>query len=135
MQPLRVIPIIHERDYPLLKSWWEKRNFPPAIPRFLPPIGRLILNGDHPVCGGFLFRSDAGAAIIGNFVSNPDVSGKIRNEAIDLLIDVLTDEAKHAGFEMVCCSTNLPQLMERFEKHGFTKTDEGVANFGRILCQ
>ncbi len=135
MHELRVIPIRLELDFPILKSWWEKRDFPPPNPRFLPPIGKLVLSGEKPICGGFLFRSDAGAAIIGHLVSNPHAPGAIRNAGLDALIESLTQEGRKQGFEMICCSTNLPRLMERFERHGLTKTDDGVANFGRVLCQ
>lgn len=123
-----------EKHFDLLKSWFDLRQFPAPNPRFLPPIGAIVFFGEMPICGGFLFRSDAGAAIIGHLVSNPDAPGDIRHAGLDALIESLTHAAVNEGFEMICCSTNLPRLMERFERHGFTKTDEGVANFGRVIC-
>lgn len=123
-----------EKHFDLLKSWFDLRQFPAPNPRFLPKIGMVVYFGELPVCAGFLFQSDAGAAIIGHLVSNPDAPGMIRNSGLDALIETLTREAVELGFEMVCCSTNLPRLMERFERHCFTRTDEGVANFGRVIC-
>lgn len=121
------------KDYPLLKSWWEAREFPPANPRFMPPTGLMISSQGEPVCAGFLFKSDANAAIIGNIVSNPKATGEIRSLALDALLEALAGLAKSEGFGMVCCSTDLPRLMKRFEKHGFVNTDKAVSHFGRVL--
>lgn len=127
----RFISLYH--DYPQLKSWWEARKFPPGRPEFMPPTGVMVSLHGVNICAGFLFKSDANAAIIGNIVSNPDVPGKDRSKALDSLIAELTGIAKNEGYGMVCCSTNLPRLMARFQEHGFNKTDEAVSHFGRIL--
>jgi hypothetical protein len=117
-----------------MEYWFEKRKFPSPNPDFLPPTGAVVFFGSTPVCGGFLFKSDANAAILGHLVSDPDISGDIRNECLDALIDELSLWAECDGFKMICCSTNIDKLMTRFENHGFTKTDVGVSNFGRIVC-
>lgn len=130
---LEIRQIHLDMDYRQLKAWWEEREFPPANPRFLPPTGLMVLVNGEDTCAGFLFKSDANAAIIGNIVSNPKAPGGDRSKALDVLLDALTAIALQEGFGMVCCSTNLPRLMERFKKHSFIKTDEGVSNFGRLL--
>lgn len=122
-----------DEDYPKLEAWWKARKFPPANPKFMPPTGVMVSMNGRDVVAGFLFKSDANAAIIGNIVSNPDAPGKDRSWCLDQLVTSLVGLAKSEGFGMVCCSTNLPRLQERFKSHGFTLTDEGVANFGRVL--
>lgn len=122
-----------EKDFPMLKAWWEARQFPPANPQFMPPTGLVVMKAGQPVCAGFLFKSDANAAIIGNIVSDPGATGRDRHEALDQLIQALSYIAYREGFGMVCCSTNLPRLMGRFQENGFVKTDEGVSNFGRMF--
>lgn len=122
-----------DKDYPKLKSWWEKRSFPPANIQFIPPTGIMVSSDEEDICAGFLFKSDANAAIIGNIVSNPEIDRELRSEALDTLISTLTGLAKHEGYRMVCCSTNLPHVMKRFETLGFSKTDTGVSNFGRVF--
>lgn len=127
------------RHYPMLKSWWEERQFPPADPEFLPPTGLLIWDaeGEVGVCAGFLFKTDANTAIIGNIVSNPKTLGRdLRNQALDTLIDHLMALAKSEGFGVVTCGTNLPKLQARYLEKGFIKTDSGIDHFGRVLaCQ
>lgn len=133
MKPLELRAINLIQDYPLLKSWWETRKFPPANPAFMPPTGILVSCEGEPICAGFLFKSDANAAILGNIVSSPTAMGDLRHRALDALLETLVAIAKGEGFGMVCCSTDLPRLMKRFEKHGFAQTDEAVHHFGRIL--
>lgn len=131
MAEVRFIELAH--DYHKLKRWWELRKFPPADPRFMPPTGLMVTVYGIETAAGFLFKSDANAAIIGNIVSNPEAPGKARHEALTCLLDALTAIAASEGFGMVCCSTNLEPLKDRFKTHGFVMTDEGVSNFGRIL--
>lgn len=130
---LRMRPVELVKDYPMLKSWWDERSFPPALPEFLPPTGLLVASEDLSLCAGFLFKSDANIAIIGNLVSNPSAPKEVRSKALDSLIDILTCLAKKDGFGLVSCATNLVKLMPRFEALGFAKMDEQVSHFGRML--
>lgn len=125
----------HATDYSMIKDWFDQRKFPPPEPRFLPPTGAVVEVDGAPVACGFMFRTDAKAAVIGHLVTDPTAKGEVRNAALNYLIEALTEKAQDEGYLMVCCSTNVDRLMGRFEQLGFTKTDEGVANFGRILCQ
>lgn len=118
-------------NYELIKGWWEKREFPPAHFEHLPPTGFLVAYKGVPLACGFLFNTDAHIAVIGNFVSNPDVQKDLRQPAIDFLIEFLTSRAKDTGNTMVCCSTNLVGLGVRFENHKFVKTDTGVSMYAR----
>jgi hypothetical protein len=120
-------------NYKIIKEWWEIRGFPPARPEHLPPTGRVVSFKGKAICAGFLFKTDANAAVVGNLVSNPDVPKELRKPSIDFLIQLLTNIAKSEGFTMVCCSTNIDKLGERFEKLGFIKTDENVSMYGRLF--
>jgi hypothetical protein len=130
---LKILSVDLERDYEHLRAWWEARKFPPPDRKFLPPVGGLVLVEGTPVCAGFLFQSDANAAIMGNIVSDPAAPGPVRHLALDFLVTALIEQAQDRGFGVICCSTNLEGLMGRFEGHGFVKTDEGVSHFGRLL--
>jgi hypothetical protein len=123
-----------------LEELFEARKFPAPNRRFVPRQAVLAygVNDGKPdqlVGGGFLFLSDANAAIIGHLVTNPKAPGPVRHEALDSIIECLWRKATSQGFEMVCCSTDNEKLMERFTRLGFAKTDEGVSNFGRIVCR
>lgn len=127
-----VRPYVPE-NYAMLKAWWDKRGFPAAHENHLPPTGCVIWNDGVAVCAGFLFKTDANAAVVGNLVSNPDCEKSLRQPTVDFLIEFLTNRAKDEGFKMVCCSTNLEKVGQKFEKLGFIKTDENVSMYGRIF--
>lgn len=129
----KAIPLDKEVHFPLMCEWWEGRSFPAPPVEFTPPTGLIVLHHDTPVCGGFLFKSDANMAVIGNLVSDKKVPFEIRTKALDYLIVSLTAAAKKDNFGLVACSTNLPRLMKRFEDLGFILTDEGVSQFGRVF--
>lgn len=122
-----------ETDFPLMCEWFREREFPAPVPEYLPPDGLMVLSDAQPICGGFLFKTNANIAIIGHLVSDKKVDFQTRSKALDYLLMSLQALAKKEKFELVVASTNLPRLMERFEKLGLTKTDESVSQFGRVL--
>lgn len=124
-----------EKHYEKIAGWFAKRNFPAPNPRYLPQIGAVAYCGDRAIGCGFLFRTDAGYAVIGHLGTDPDASGKERNAALDAIMHMLTGIAIGQGFELVSCSTSIPKLMERFERLGFEKTDTEVSIFRRIVCR
>lgn len=126
-------PLILAEHFPMLRQWWEERQFPAPDPMLLPPTGVLITHGLTPVAAGFLFKTDAKIATIGHLVSDPRSDRGIRSEATDYLIFSLLDHARQEGFRAVTGATNLPRLMQRYELLGFVKTDEGISHFGRIF--
>lgn len=131
----RVVAYEHDLHYELIKSWFDARKFPAPVPRFLPPTGYLVFFEDKPVCAGFLFRTDANAAVMGNFISDPGALSGVRHVCLDTLIKQLQGEAYAGGFQLLACSTNIDKLGKRFEQMGFTKTDIGLNTYGRLLCQ
>jgi hypothetical protein len=114
--------------------WWNERKFPQPDAQFLPPTGLVVAYGTGKlICGGFLFKTDARMASLGNLVSDPQVRAEDRSEAVELLISKLMDVARENGYSMVSAATNLPRLMSRYEKLGFSRTDDNVSHFGRIF--
>lgn len=121
--------------FKIMEQWWTERKFPSPPEIFIPPAGRVVFSKgeETPICGGFLFKTDANVAVIAHLVSDKKVPFEIRTKALDYLIVALTALGKKDGFRMVTCSTNLINLMKRFECLGFTKTDDKVSQFGRIF--
>jgi hypothetical protein len=123
-----------QENYGELVELFKNRKFPAPDADMLPPIGALIRSHDGAlIAAGFLIRTDTKACVIGNLVTNPTSSGTDRNEALDLILRELTLEAKERGFRLVCVSTNLQKVMDRFERHEFTKADENVTYFGKEI--
>lgn len=120
------------KHWPMIEGWYEKRGFPSPIPRFLPPTGVVCSVEATPICAGFLYKTDAGIAVISNLISDKIVKKEIRDESLDYLISFMSLMAREAGFDMVNCATNLDGLMKRFTKLNFTETDSGVSHFTKL---
>lgn len=114
-----------------MQMWWKDRGFPSPEIELLPPTGLVIVFGGKPICGGFLFKTDAKIAMINHLVSDPRVEGSLRSEATDYLLFALLSHARDEGFRVVTGATNLPRLMRRYELLGFVQTDEQISHFRR----
>lgn len=127
------LPIELARDYEMLCKWWEKRRFPCPPKEVLAPTGLLIFYGKDPICAGFLMKTDTTVASIGNLISDVDLPGVHRKEALGYLLDRLVDLASQSGYTIIAAATNLERLMQRYRSMGFTETDTDVSQFaGRI---
>lgn len=128
------IRAFEEQDFPVMTSWFSKRNFPPPEKELLPKIGGVIEFENQAIAMGFVFRTDTPIAIISHLVSDPSSSKEIRREAVDELVRGLFTVAKEWGYTSISCATNIPKLGERFEKIGFIKTDENVSHYRSDIC-
>lgn len=130
-----VVQFDAKKHWLLLQLWWSERKFNCPPLELMPQTGYLVSLNDQAVCAGFLTLTDAGVAVMGHFVSDPRVPGEHRHGALDLLISKLIDKAKQSQFKYLFCSTNLPDLEERFKRHGFEMTDSKINVYGRNLCR
>lgn len=125
---------VTKHDLPSIHCWFINRNFPPPNVDFLPPTGAIAEVDGRSIAAGFLYQTDGGIATISHLVSNKDEGKEIRQNAIDEIIETLSELAKHRGYKIVTCAANFDKMGERFEKLDFEKTDTGVSHFRRILC-
>jgi hypothetical protein len=123
-----------DKDYDIIVNWFNDRNFDYPKISLLPPTGILLSHDKKDIAAGFLFKTDANVAVIGNLISNPYTDKKIRQKAINYILEILSKIAKDGKFELVTCATNIEKLGSRFEELGFLKTDTNVSHYGRLLC-
>lgn len=123
-----------KKHWNLLEVWWKERGFIAPPLELLPPTGVIARVDGQFVCAGFLTKTDAGAAVLGHFVSDPEATSEHRHEALDAVISFLVQTAKFDNFKYAFMSTNLPNLETRYLAHNFIKTDEKINVYGRSLC-
>lgn len=133
LENFKVLPFNKSEHYNLFCRWYEIRNFPKVPEDLLPPTGLVVSYDGAFVAMGFLYRTDGGIASISHLATSPVAPGDIRNEALNLLINNLILIASGEKFKLVTIATNLKKLFSRLGEHGFTKTDESVTHFGRLL--
>ena len=130
---LELLPFSLEKDLPLINGWRLARKLEEVRADFLPPTGVMVTSDGVPLCVGFLYKTDARSAVVGNVVADPLSDKEVRVKALMLLYTTLFDFAKEDGFLVIVCTTNIPALMKKYEALGMIKTDENMSSFGRFI--
>ena len=60
----------------------------------LPKIGYIAMFGKQPIAAGFLRKLEGGYARLDTFVTSPHFGNKIRNNALNLIVDELLRNAE-----------------------------------------
>lgn len=124
-----MIKVYEQTDYPLLKQWWEQYGWQPVSIDALPSTGYIINN----VCAGFLYKTDSSIAWLEWVVADKSADKELKTASLDMLIQVLIEDAKLSGYKTIFSSIQNESLMNRYLKHGFTKSDANMTNFVRSL--
>lgn len=114
-------------DYDLIKSWWNAHNWKEVPSSSLPSCGYIV----NEVCVGFLYLTNSDMALLEWVVSDPNSDVELRNQSLDLLLAVLTEEAKLNGVKFIFTATRHPKLQERYKKHEFLEADREMVHFIR----
>lgn len=119
-----------EEDYPELCDWW---NFWPGwkpIERDMLPengtCGLMVYKGDINICAGFLYFTNSKIAWQEFNISNFNYKDKDRKEAIQLLINELSNIAEGKGFKVIFTSVKNPNLIKHYEACGFSTGSKGT---------
>lgn len=124
---LKVRPL-SENDYDdTLVGWWNDWGWTPPVKEFLPENGKgglMVMDGDEPICAGFVYITNSKAAWCDWIVSSKTYRKKPhRKEAIEALINNLISVCKMQGYEFVYALIKNRPLIDTYEKLGFTKGD------------
>ncbi len=79
----------------------------------LPKIGYIVMLHDQPIATGFLRRVEGGYGQLDTFATNPYFGSQIRNEAIELVIKALIDDAKRLKLQGLLAFTHDKGLLGR----------------------
>lgn len=121
-----LLKIFNKNDYEEIKSWYLKRNLEVIRLDCLPETGFIVPN----ICAGFLYKTNGKMGLIENFISNPDIEGKYRNEALNLISEALLKEAKDSGILYIISTTNKDSILDRSLSFGFK--DIGIYH---VVCK
>jgi hypothetical protein len=120
---------LSEEDYDnILVGWWNDWGWTPPKKDFLPENGTgglMVMDGDEPVCAGFIYITNSKAAWCDWIVSSKTYRKKpTRREALSLLINSLTDVCKNQGYSYIYALIKSKPLIETYKKLGFTQGDQ-----------
>lgn len=109
-----------QNDLEEINSWFQAHNVPKIPVSAIPKVGFVV----PYVAAAFLYQTDGNFALIENLVTNPLKEATIRHEAIDMVVDAITNKAKDLGFHQLVFLTNEKQVMRRGERHDFDYVDK-----------
>jgi hypothetical protein len=116
-------------DYYLICEWWTAHKWNAPSYLMLPKTGFII----EGLCAGFLYKTDSEIAWLEFVISNPKSDKELRNEALNILIEKLINEAKQSGFKVIFTSVEHTKLIDRYKNHGFVETDKSMTNMIKRL--
>ena len=132
------IRILNDTDYQeILVGWWKDWGWEAPTRDFLPEDGKgglMIMDGDTPVCAGFTYVTNSKVAWVDWIISNKTYRKKPqRKEAINLLIETLTNVCKNSGSKYCYALIKNQSLVNIYKELGYTKGDNYVGEMIKIL--
>lgn len=122
-----------ERDYPMVRAWWEGHGFPPVPLAFLPQLGVIAHTGTDLAAAWLYMDNSCGVSMLEWLVTNPASSGRDSLRAIQAITQHLQTMATEFGYTVMLTAAKQPSLCRVHEKNGFLKTDEGMTHFVKRL--
>ena len=120
-----------------LVGWWKDWGWEPPTKEFLPDNGSggiMVLDGDMPICAGFLYTTNSKVAWVDWIISDKQYRKKPqRSQAIKLLVDTLTNVAKNTGHRYSYALIKSPNLVKTYEDLGYTKGDSYIGEVIKVL--
>ena len=121
---------LQDEDYETMCEWWRWRRWTPVGKEMLPDNGTggiMIQDGEVNICAGFLYTTNSSLCKIEWIISNYKVKDKlVRQKAINLLIETLSNKAKDLGFKIAFTYLLNENLIDKYKNCGFIKTTKLV---------
>ena len=134
---LNIRPLTYEDYDDTLKEWWADWGWTAPTRDFLPDDGEgglMVLDGDVPVCAGYMYATNSRVAWVDWIISNKEYRKKPqRSKAISMLIATLTEISKNTGFKYCYALIKHQSLIETYKELGYTKGDEYVGEMIKII--
>ena len=137
MDSLIIRPLV-ESDYDdILVGWWKQWDWDAPPRDFLPDDGKggiMIMDGDTPVCAGFLYVTNSKASWVDWIISNKEYNRKPhRKEAITLLISKLTEISKNLGNKYAYALIKNKNLIKVYTDLGYANGDSYSEEMIKLL--
>lgn len=137
MDSLIVRPL-NEDDYEkILTKWWRQWGWRAPMRDFLPADGTggvMVLDGDVPVCAGFMYLTNSKVAWVDWIISNKEYTERgTRKQALKTLVETLTNISKSTGAKYVYALIKNESLIKTYEDVGYLKGDSYTHEMIKVL--
>lgn len=113
-------------DYPELTEWWKWFRFPAPSIAMLPnnmDDGIMVSKDGINICAGFIYSTPSVIYWCEYIVSNPNVrDNTTRKEAIELLINTISQVATDMGAKAIFTSVKNENLLNRYLSCGYIRS-------------
>jgi|TARA_R100001440_G_scaffold24225_2_gene39556 hypothetical protein len=121
----------------ILVKWWKDWNWQAPEIDFLPEDGAggmMILEGDIPICAGFIYMTNSKVAWVDWIISNKEYKDKTkRKKALLMLIDVLTLSCQKSGAKYAYALLKHTGLQKHYKQLGYKQGDKYNQEMIKIL--
>jgi len=129
---------LNEDDYDtILVGWWREWGWDAPSRDFLPNNGiggAIVLDGETPICAGFLYMTNSKASWIDWIISSKTYTEREKRKyAIHLLIEQLTVISKDLGNKYAYALIKHQNLIKTYEELGYIKGDSYQSEMIKIL--
>lgn len=129
---------LESSDYDnILLGWWKDWGWEAPPRDFLPENGKgglIVYDGDEPICAGFIYNTNSYVCWVDWIISSKTYRKKPqRKEAIDFLIERLTQVCYANDAKYVYALINHPFLIETYKKFGYVKGDSYKGEMIKVL--
>lgn len=113
-------------DLPFLNDWLRLRGLRPREMSELPSIGFVVSEGDYRIATCFLRRCEGNFGIVDGLASNPEADSTLRHAALDVAIQMVTEEAKQREITHLIAWSVDKGTLERAFRHGFQESKQTI---------
>ena len=107
----------------ILCQWWKDWRWDPPSRDFLPENGTggyIVYDNDRPICAGFMYLTNSKAAWCDWIISDLRYKDRQkRAEALELLIETITNEAKKLEYKFVYALIKNKPLVNIYKRNGY----------------
>lgn len=92
-----------EKDYPVIKTWWERRGTPAPQRVILPDVGVIAETPERPIACAFLYEDKAGrVGMLEWEATNPECGSALAAiRALNVVFDFFEKYAREHGMAVV----------------------------------
>jgi len=108
-----------------IQAWVNKRELKIDL-NTLPKFGLIALDKGTPMAAGFIREVEGGFGMIDSFITDPEASSALRDEALNRITAKLIKIAKYNKVNQLIAYTVDKNTLVRSLSHGFVQLDHSV---------
>ncbi len=123
---MKLVPYDSFKHREHAKRFLSNREMSKDLVDQLPKSGLVAFENDIPIAMGFLREVEGNYAMLDSYLTDPTISGELRDIALDRITDKLITIATHYNQTLLLAISEDVNTIARSIRHGFKFTDYKV---------